>query len=210
MGRCKRRPGGHPFFIPLLVNVFLSLEWVVPVQFCDTLWCSDSKAILNRMVQCFPNLKKLIITPNIIYLISIHSQMYLISGITVASKGGFKWWDNHLKLHGILQNGFCIQDIFLEDSEPTIDLEELQLKHLQAQRSLKSHKVAHMLMSDQVSLRHRFQLPFGKCGDCVCSHGQEKLQRVTQECAQLSSDITRIKEMLEKIEEDILHAEEVG
>ncbi|XP_019749660.1 cilia- and flagella-associated protein 263 isoform X2 [Hippocampus comes] len=69
-----------------------------------------------------------------------------------------------------------LEDIFLEDSEPPIDLEELQVKRLQAQRSLNSHK--------------------------------EKLQRVTQECAQLSSDITRMKEMLEKIEEDILQAEE--
>ncbi|XP_051917732.1 coiled-coil domain-containing protein 113 isoform X2 [Hippocampus zosterae] len=69
-----------------------------------------------------------------------------------------------------------LEDIFLEDSEPTIDLEELQVKRLQAQRSLNSHK--------------------------------EKLQHVTQECAQLSSDIMRMKEKLEKIEEDIFHAEE--
>ncbi|XP_061532766.1 coiled-coil domain-containing protein 113-like isoform X2 [Phycodurus eques] len=69
-----------------------------------------------------------------------------------------------------------LEDIFLEYSEPTIDIEELQVKHLQAQRTLSAHK--------------------------------EKLQRVTQEFAQLSRDITKRKEMLEKIEEDILLAEE--
>ncbi|XP_061628387.1 coiled-coil domain-containing protein 113-like isoform X2 [Phyllopteryx taeniolatus] len=69
-----------------------------------------------------------------------------------------------------------LEDIFLEYSEPTIDIEELQVKHLRAQRTLSAHK--------------------------------EKLQRVTQEFAQLSRDITKRKEMLEKIEEDILLAEE--
>ncbi|XP_077424052.1 cilia- and flagella-associated protein 263 isoform X2 [Vanacampus margaritifer] len=37
---------------------------------------------------------------------------------------------------------------------------------------------------------------------------KEKLQRMTQESAQLSSDITKRKEVLEKIEEDILRAEQ--
>ncbi|XP_049580165.1 cilia- and flagella-associated protein 263 isoform X1 [Syngnathus scovelli] len=69
-----------------------------------------------------------------------------------------------------------LEDIFLEDSEQTIDLEELQNKHSQAQRALNSYK--------------------------------EKLQRVTQESAQLSSNFTKKKEMLEKIEEDILRVEE--
>ncbi|XP_061677966.1 coiled-coil domain-containing protein 113 isoform X2 [Syngnathoides biaculeatus] len=66
-----------------------------------------------------------------------------------------------------------LEDIFSECSEPTIDIKELQVKHLQAQRTLRSHKVAY-----------------------------EKLQRVTQEDAQLTSDITKRKEMLEKIEGD--------
>ncbi|XP_077424051.1 cilia- and flagella-associated protein 263 isoform X1 [Vanacampus margaritifer] len=69
-----------------------------------------------------------------------------------------------------------LEDVFLESSETTIDLEELQVKHSQAQRALNSHK--------------------------------EKLQRMTQESAQLSSDITKRKEVLEKIEEDILRAEQ--
>ncbi|KAM9814886.1 cilia- and flagella-associated protein 263 isoform 2-T2 [Syngnathus typhle] len=69
-----------------------------------------------------------------------------------------------------------LEDVFLEDSEQTIDLEELQNKHSQAQRALNSYK--------------------------------EKLQRVTQESAQLSSNFTKKKEMLEKIEEDILRVEE--
>ncbi|XP_054631349.1 coiled-coil domain-containing protein 113 isoform X2 [Dunckerocampus dactyliophorus] len=70
------------------------------------------------------------------------------------------------------------EDIFTEYSEPIMDINlgELRVKLLQAQRVLNSHK--------------------------------EMLQGVTQESIELSSDITRRKEMLEKMEEDMLRAEE--
>ncbi|XP_061826109.1 cilia- and flagella-associated protein 263 isoform X2 [Nerophis lumbriciformis] len=69
-------------------------------------------------------------------------------------------------------------DIFMEYSEPIIDVNigELRIKLLQAQRVLNSH--------------------------------QEALHGVTQESVELSSDITRRKKMLQKIEQEILRAEE--
>ncbi|XP_061826108.1 cilia- and flagella-associated protein 263 isoform X1 [Nerophis lumbriciformis] len=77
-------------------------------------------------------------------------------------------------------------DIFMEYSEPIIDVNigELRIKLLQAQRVLNSH-----------------QFPFKMCG-------QEALHGVTQESVELSSDITRRKKMLQKIEQEILRAEE--
>nr|XP_057943569.1 coiled-coil domain-containing protein 113 [Doryrhamphus excisus]XP_057943570.1 coiled-coil domain-containing protein 113 [Doryrhamphus excisus] len=70
------------------------------------------------------------------------------------------------------------EDIFLEYDEPMTDINvgDLRVKLLQAQRVLNSHK--------------------------------EMLQDVTQESVELSSDITRRKEMLQKTEEDMLRAEE--
>ncbi|KAK2841993.1 hypothetical protein Q5P01_012193 [Channa striata] len=43
---------------------------------------------------------------------------------------------------------------------------------------------------------------------CILSSHKEKLQRVTRESSELSKDITSRKQMLEKIEEEIQHAEE--
>ncbi|XP_077374186.1 cilia- and flagella-associated protein 263 [Festucalex cinctus] len=92
---------------------------------------------------------------------------------------GLKAWEKRLQLQLQEKRELSkagLEDVFLESSETTIDLEELQVKYSQAQRVLNSHK--------------------------------EKLQCVTQESAQLSSDITKMKEVLEKIEEDILRAEQ--
>lgn len=44
---------------------------------------------------------------------------------------------------------------------------------------------------------------------CVCLYKQEMLQSVTWESTELSNDITKRKQMLAKIEEEIQHAEEV-
>ncbi|XP_077452456.1 cilia- and flagella-associated protein 263 isoform X2 [Stigmatopora argus] len=70
-----------------------------------------------------------------------------------------------------------LEELFLDYSEPTVDLEELRVKLLQAQRNLSFQK--------------------------------EELQRVTIESSQMSRDITKMTVMLKKIEEDILHAQEV-